>query len=45
MSDRLDELKGEVKKGLGGLTGDKRLQGDGGWPVPRRHLRLTVARA
>jgi hypothetical protein len=25
MSDRIDELKGNVKKGLGDLTGNKRL--------------------
>jgi uncharacterized protein YjbJ (UPF0337 family) len=29
VSDRLDELKGDVKKGLGGLTGNKRLQAEG----------------
>lgn len=29
MSDRLDEFKGDVKKALGGLTGNKRLQGEG----------------
>jgi uncharacterized protein YjbJ (UPF0337 family) len=29
MSDRLDEFKGEVKKNLGDLTGNKRLQAEG----------------
>ena len=29
MSDRLDELKGNVKEGVGKLTGKKRLQGEG----------------
>jgi uncharacterized protein YjbJ (UPF0337 family) len=29
MSDRLDELTGEVKKGLGDLTDNKRLQAEG----------------
>ena len=30
MSDRMDELKGNVKKGLGDLTGNKRLEAEGG---------------
>jgi uncharacterized protein YjbJ (UPF0337 family) len=30
MSDRLDELKGDVKKGVGALTGNKRLEAQGG---------------
>jgi uncharacterized protein YjbJ (UPF0337 family) len=29
MSDRIDELKGNVKKGLGDLTGHKRLETEG----------------
>jgi uncharacterized protein YjbJ (UPF0337 family) len=29
MSDRIDELKGNVKKGLGDLTGNKRLETEG----------------
>lgn len=29
MSDRIDELKGDVKEGLGNLTGNKRLEAEG----------------
>jgi uncharacterized protein YjbJ (UPF0337 family) len=29
MSNRIDELKGKVKKGLGNLTGNKRLEAEG----------------
>jgi len=29
MNDRVDELTGNVKKGLGDLTGDKRLETEG----------------
>jgi uncharacterized protein YjbJ (UPF0337 family) len=29
MSDRVDELKGKLKKGLGDLTGNERLQAEG----------------
>lgn len=29
MGDRIDELKGKVKKGLGGLTGNTRLEAEG----------------
>ena len=29
MSDRIDELKGKVKEGLGRLTGNKRLEAEG----------------
>lgn len=29
MSDRIDELKGNVKKGLGNLTGNERLETEG----------------
>jgi len=30
MSDRMDEFKGNVKKGLGDLTGNRRLEAEGG---------------
>jgi uncharacterized protein YjbJ (UPF0337 family) len=30
MSDRIDELKGNLKKGLGNLTGNRRLEAEGG---------------
>jgi uncharacterized protein YjbJ (UPF0337 family) len=29
MSDRVEELKGDVKKGLGDLTGNERLEAEG----------------
>lgn len=29
MSDRIDELKGNVKEGIGSLTGNERLQAEG----------------
>jgi uncharacterized protein YjbJ (UPF0337 family) len=29
MSDRIDELKGKVKEGLGNLTGNERLEAEG----------------
>ena len=29
MSDRMEELKGKVKEGLGDLTGNKRLEAEG----------------
>ena len=29
MTDRIDELKGNVKKGIGSLTGNKRLETEG----------------
>ncbi|TAK24409.1 MAG: CsbD family protein [Chloroflexota bacterium] len=29
MGDRVDELKGDLKRGLGSVTGDKRLEAEG----------------